>query len=125
MQEEIIQTIPPRVYIKGDNINDLIILVYDDMGNPLDLNMTENKLCMFPYGHPEIPVIFSDGNYYKIGGVSSTENNECSFVLSSKDTENLEFNKYTYHIILVPRTGTDKDIKRIEGEMIFKSSISL
>jgi len=123
---DIIQYVELPLFIKGDYIDSLQFNLFDESGEPIDLTRVEPRLVMFPYGHADMPVEF-DGTTYKVGAKSSTDDtlNQCYFTLTSEETASLEYNKYVFHVVLHFTSGTEKDIKQIEGTLKFKDSYNI
>lgn len=68
-----------------------------------------------------MPVAFGE-NEYKIAVLSEVEVNKCTVILSPFETQNLEYNKYSYQPILFFNDGTNRQYIRSEGDIIFKDS---
>ena len=117
----IIVKIPMVTFIKGDTIDDLIFCLYNKGdADPVSLTVIEPRMYLFPIGYSDMLEIF-DGKDYKVGNKDSTNANEFSFNFTSEETANLRYEKYQYYIVLHYINKDNSDIKRIEGEILFKN----
>ncbi|MEG2916072.1 MAG: hypothetical protein RR806_05660 [Oscillospiraceae bacterium] len=115
-----VTSFPDHTFYKGDTISIPFSFFYSD-NSPIDLRRVEVRFYLFPYGQPEMKVMFGDKDY-KLAVPSGSKINECTVIFYPSETQQIEFTKYTYIPRLFFNDGSGRQYIRGEGHITYRES---